>query len=209
MADSSIEFLEYIPDDEIRDQADLYREEICPGGEVPLDIFNIIEFDLDIEIVPTPNLKTSADTETVLLSDFKTILVDNDEFLDTRYENRIKFSLAHELGHIQLHKDLVKNFFPSSIDEYVDIMQSITESQYGRFEFQAYEFAGRLLVPKEKLVDKLKEHKDDINEFLERFPGGETYLPAHLATNINDFLGVSSKVVEKRIVKEGVDLKNL
>jgi Zn-dependent peptidase ImmA (M78 family) len=209
MAKDGFDNLAFIPDQEIREKADIYRETICPKQEIPLDIFTIIEFDLDIDIQPIPNLKTSADTETVLLSDFSTILVDRDDFMDDRFQNRMTFSIAHELGHIELHQRLIDDFFPDSVDEYIETLLKVSEIQYRRFEYQAYEFAGRLLVPRDKLVNELKKERDNIQRFLAEFPGPSDYLAAHVATNINGKFGVSSDVIEKRIDKEGIDLSEI
>ncbi len=209
MSNSGFEFLEYIPDEDIRREADNYRQRICPGGELPLDIFNIIEFDEEIEIIPISGLRGSADTETILLSDFKTILIDNDEFLDPRKENRLRFTLAHELGHICLHKNKAINFFPENIDEYIEIMMSVDESQYSRFEFQAYEFAGRLLVPIEELKNEVIKLNNEIDKYLQIYPGGGNDMIPYLAPKINGKFGVSTDVIERRLEKEGIDFLNL
>lgn len=209
MSNTGFEYLKFISDEDIRRQADIYRQQICPEGVVPLDIFNIIEFDLDLEIRTVPGLRTAADTETVLLSDFKTILVDKDDFVDPRKENRLKYTLAHELGHICLHKSKTKNFLPRSVNEYIEIMLSVDESQYGRFEYQAYEFAGRLLVPKDKLIYELTGLSGEIENFLNDHPEGTNDLIPHLASKINDRFGVSTVVIEKRLEKEKIELLNL
>ena len=44
--------------------------------------------------------------EALLVGDLKTIAVDRDVFMDPRAENRLRFSVAHELGHLILHRDV-------------------------------------------------------------------------------------------------------
>ncbi|MFI5224572.1 MAG: ImmA/IrrE family metallo-endopeptidase, partial [Nitrospirales bacterium] len=62
-----------------------------------------------------------------------------------------RFSVAHEIGHLILHRDIYAGLQHATAAEWFDYISAIPEVEYGWVEWQAYEFAGRLLVPPEPL----------------------------------------------------------
>lgn len=87
-------------------QADELRQRWWPSDALPVPVLDLAEFDLGLELVPKPNLRRAGDIEALLLGDLRTIVVDRDAFMDPRAENRLRFSVAHEIGHLILHADL-------------------------------------------------------------------------------------------------------
>lgn len=77
---------------------------------------------------------------------------------------RIRFSIAHEIGHYVLHKNLIAKLRTSSYEAWKEMQQDLLEALWGRAEFQAREFAGRLLVPPSLLVQELKVLKPLIEQ---------------------------------------------
>ncbi len=120
------------------------------------------------------------------------------------YENRYRFSLAHEVGHIVLHSYLFKDLSYKDTSEYKEFINNIDSKEYGWFESQAYNFAGLVLVPSEHLYVEFnkgcrlleyanKEHLQDFPQF-----------PQYISTWIAKKFIVSQIVILKRLKKEGL-----
>jgi predicted Zn-dependent protease with MMP-like domain len=189
----------------IRKTVEEFRKRYWPQDTIPVDIFEIVEFELDIEIRTIFNLREAGDVDALLLGDLKTIVVDQNDFLNDRAQNRLRFSIAHEIGHLILHQDTFSKIQYSSIDEWITFFQKIPEDQYTWIEQHAYEFAGRLLVPREKLIEKLNEAVA-----LARSSGFDAWDSSgdstrqFVAHGIARYFGVSDQVVEKRLIRENL-----
>jgi len=142
-------FLRY---DRIRPVAEEFLVKYHPKMTVPLPIEEIIEFDLKIDIVPFPNLQKDYSVEGWLSNDMKTIYVD--EGVMDKFENRYRFTLAHELGHRILHEDFYSQTSFNNVAEWISVQDSIDSDQYSWFETQAYDFAGLILVPPSFLLQE-------------------------------------------------------
>lgn len=88
--------------------------------------------------------------------------------------------------------------------DWVKFIHLIPEAEYSYIEQQAYEFAGRLLVPSERLeklfLKSIQKAKDA--NFLSWDKTGDAAL-GFMATPISRIFGVSSEVIEKRLTREG------
>jgi len=144
----------------IRQKADQVRMTYAKKpNALPVDIDSIVEFGYRLSVRPLKNLKSSLDMEGMLSKDRTTIFVDNDTYTDDRFFARHRFTLAHEIGHYELHKDFYLNADFSTPEEWMELLQSIDPAELEWCERHADEFAGRLLVPIEALnaeVDKLR-----------------------------------------------------
>ena len=147
----------FITIEDVRSAVAEFRNQYWPRDTIPVDIFEIVEFELGNEIRTIFNLREAGDVDALLLGDFKTIVVDQNDFLNERAQKRLRFSIAHEIGHLILHRDTFSKIQYSSIDEWIIFFQQIPEDQYYWIEQHAYEFAGSLLVPREKLIEKLND----------------------------------------------------
>ncbi len=120
--------------------------------------------------------------------------------MDDRKQTRVRFSIAHELGHFILHRDILREVAHSSVEEWIHFRQNGPKEQHNRLEFQANEFAGRLLVPVQRLR---KELRSAIAEAKRR---GITDLPdeakQYVANPLGRVFGVSSEVIETRLDRE-------
>lgn len=61
-----------------------------------MDVLAIAEFDLNLEIRPITGLKEDSDVDALLLGDWQTLIVDQQQYLDDRFISRLRFSIAHE-----------------------------------------------------------------------------------------------------------------
>jgi len=78
-------------------------------------------------------------------------------YMDDRFENHLRLTFAHELGHFILHRPLLEELDMQTIDDYIGFFDTEKDETYSRFEYQADEFAGRLLVPTGQLQKRLEE----------------------------------------------------
>jgi len=150
---------------EIKTKADAFRKKYW-GDSVPVDIENIIEFKLGLEMRPVPNLSQRSDVEAGISSNWKILIVDKDIYEDERRYSRLRFSLAHEIGHFVLHRELFRSLGITSMTDYYRFAQEKAENGntfHDNVETQASMFANMLLVPREKLLRRreiiLKEKK--------------------------------------------------
>lgn len=195
----------YLPMPEIRAAADAFRNKYWAGKDVPVDILAIVEFDLDMEIRPVPGMREQADVDALLLGDMRTIAVDSALYMDDRIQNRMRYSVAHEIGHKMLHSAIYPAAGISSVDAWIRWMQAIPDDQYSWIEQHAYEFAGRLLVPPERLQTEFdgavaKARKAGFAQWDQSGDAAREYI----ASSICRAFGVSSQVIEKRIEREGL-----
>lgn len=136
----------------------------------PIDILNVIKQFPNVEIMTylefdseesNPGFKArsiSSDAFTINVGDDKYIIVYNDDTSENLVQ-RIRFSLAHEIGHINLH-----HF------EYGETILArgrfgISDKQYNFFEKEADIFANQLLAPPYLILDKWET--EDVVEFFD------------------------------------------
>jgi Zn-dependent peptidase ImmA (M78 family) len=217
----------FITNAEIHARADEFREKYWGGKDLPFEIEEVIEFDLGISIIPLTDLQKRYEMDAFISADLKTITIDNDCYNHVS-RNRVRYSLSHEIGHFVLHEYIYREHFNfKDIAEWFETLNSLPDTEYNKIEYQAYEFAGRLLVPREKLLEEINGLKDSIKKFLDTFPTKPTkptkpkpdmvgedkerkdYLTNYIAELINTPFGVSPIVIKTRLHREGIDLYSL
>lgn len=165
----------------------------------PIDVELLIE-KLGIQII---ELNLPKDIDAFINSKADKIIVNLQTFLNDRYINRVRFSLAHELGHFILHKKLLHQMDYNNIEEYLNFMTDVDPLQYKYFEIQANKFAGRLLVPNNELYNTIKDllydeaFKDDY-----RLLGTDILCMPTLINKLSQKFIVSDETIEYRINDE-------
>ena len=94
----------FIKKEAIWEQADSFR---LKGEAFPVDIDLIVE-KLNIDILPDENISMN-NALAFLSRDRQIIYVDGKKYNDPRFDNPMRFAIAHELGHFTLHKDFYEN----------------------------------------------------------------------------------------------------
>lgn len=189
---------------EIRKLAEDFRAKyVDPPDKIPIPIEEIVEFGLGLEIVPKDRLKSTIDVDGFLSNDLKTIYIDGKIYRDDRYLTRLRFTLAHEVAHYILHEDIIKKSQFRTIEDWIHFREEMSEEDLNWFEQQAYEFAGRLLVPKEHLIKALEEQQEKIEAYksLVTNDNDERLIDA-ISKVICDKFRVSPTVIYKRIRSE-------
>lgn len=182
----------------IKSKADNFRSKHW-GDSVPIDIENIIDFKLKIKLIPVPSLRYQCDTEAGISSNWKYMYVDKDSYEDERNNSRLRFSLAHEIGHFVLHKDVYQSLGIYTFDDYYEF--TVEQSENGcKFhkdvEIQANIFANILLVPRENLYSEreriLQKNKEKLKDII---PKNKQLVDSYLAKELAPTFDVSEEVL--------------
>lgn len=141
-----------------------------------------------------------------LKTDLTAIVVDYDFYMNDKYANRMRFSFAHEVGHFFLHKNVLSALDLIDPVAWKNFILDLPEDEYSNFEWQANEFAGRLLVPHSDLVTAVEEAVNIIKEnhladYLENDPDA---VLSRVAPTICKPFGISTDVIKMRVSREGL-----
>ena len=177
----------------INKKADFFRGQYW-DSKIPVDIEKIISVKLKIDIFPIPDMMDQCNTDVLLLSDWESIYVDYKMYYDERFQNRLRFSYAHEIGHFVLHKEIYKSFNISSYEDYIKYISYIPQEQYSKLETQANMFANHLLISREKLKKELNKEMARSKELIQGDIDKDTLLP-YLAIPLAKKFGVSEKPI--------------
>jgi len=176
---------------------------------LPVDIEAALEFTLAVGIIPIPGFQQSYSVEGSLSMDLSVIYVD--DYVFRAVETRYRFTLAHELGHILLHKNLFNHLNVGTIADWKREYRKISENAYFSLEMQAYDFAGLVLVPPDHLkLNFMKMVSDNKAKFIEAAKKGMTrtkildYFMSQAIYRLGRIFNVSTYVIEKRIGKDNL-----
>ena len=122
---------------------------------LPIPIEQIAEKKLRLKVFEEMDLKKNYDIDAFLASDLRTIFIDFNLYMN--FENRARFTIAHEIGHVILHGKLFQKFDINSVEMLGNMAAKITDEDYRWLEYQVYSFASHVLVPKQSLHDEIKK----------------------------------------------------
>lgn len=200
----------YFSNQEIHARVDAFRAGLEHDlREVPIDATYIAEIDLKLKPIPLHGLWADLNIDAALTSDLQGYYVDEESYecilekVQNNHwlENRLRFSVAHEIGHLVLHGDILTSLGFNDIHEYLAWRHTCYAGPSP--EYQADEFAGRLLVPREILLEEYdricatvaNEHED-----WRRIEGTRERVARKLAPRF----GVNYQVIETRLDREGI-----
>jgi hypothetical protein len=195
----------------------IHRQDLCKHADeirsiywreniLPIDMEKIIELRLGLDIEPIHGLFSMIDTDAWLKIDLSGIVVDYDSYMNEKFANRLRFSLAHEIGHYFLHKDIYSKLPFGSLEDWKVFMANVGEGVYKDFEWQANEFAGRFLVPYDILVIRVKEaikiiKQKKLVDYLKQEPDA---VLSRIAPFLRKLFGISEIVIKTRVQNEGL-----
>ena len=115
---------------------------------------------------------------------------------------RLRFSVAHELGHYVLHRKKAEQQKFQSFEEFFRWTRTNGGEKYP-LEQAANEFAGRLLVPRGRLKNNFSQTVEKIDSVT---PDWQTSIDSlrRFALNINNIYGVNPRVIEVRLERESL-----
>lgn len=128
-----------------------------PSLEIPIPIEDIVELSLKLNIVTHKDLFKTLLIDGFLSSDLTELHINEEHYMGST--NRYRFTLAHEVGHLVLHSSASK--MCKSIEDWkAHVLGSGPLSNFR--ETEANEFAGCVLMPKEKAIQSFEIHKQQI-----------------------------------------------
>jgi Zn-dependent peptidase ImmA (M78 family) len=191
--------------EEVRDAAEVFRRQHAKLAEkLPVDVFYVAELDLRLNLIPFPDSMTKFAFDAAITPDFESIYIDQESYVllergpAWKY-NRLRFSVAHELGHFVLHKAIALKLGFKSFEEFKEWTKTYRGMKH-TVEQGANEFAGRLLVPVEALIkfyDAFVEHSGPDWE-------PSPVLRAKFSNRAASKFGVNADVIGVRLDREGI-----
>lgn len=177
--------------------ADAFLARYHPSGSIPVPLEEIVELKLHIDLFLALGLQGATGLPAALSHDLKKIYVD--ERMYKRELHRFRSSLAHELGHYVLHRDIARQLSVKSEAEYKYLLQAIPDRSARSFEIQAWNFAGLVLVPEKALhelatpaIGKTKSAGVSLRDNL-------AVVQKQIAHHIAKHFQVSEEVVKRRL----------
>jgi hypothetical protein len=184
--------------DQLRGFAAEFLRKHNPEDQIPVPIEEIAESGLGLDIIPIPGLQRAIEIDGFVSSDLSAITVD--QFVLENRLARYRFTLAHEIAHLYLHRGIFEQLRFSTIAEWKNFQLQVDAGDYSWLEWQAYSFAGLALVPPEHLrrefeICAKRAEEDGLT------PGSEAAL-WYIVEVLTGLFQVSRGVLEKRIAKD-------
>jgi Zn-dependent peptidase ImmA (M78 family) len=148
-------------------------------------------------------LRDLLEVDGFISSDLTCITVD--QFVLERRVNRYRFTLAHELGHWYLHRELYAELKFGSVSEWKQFQIEVDKADYDWLEYQAYAFAGLVLVPTGPLKAQFQSAADAAERIgFSRLGEPEAFFECVTET-LREVFQVSDAVIAKRLRSENLD----
>ena len=200
-----VPYLEY---EDIRQGANVFLGRYYPAKSIPLPIERIVEQNLQLDIVPIPNLLKDHRVDGFIKSNGREIVID--EFICDRRPARYRFTLAHEVGHLQMHLGLFTKVGIGRVQDWIAFWNDLSEKSRRYLEWQANAFAGLVLVPGEHLESEIRSWVGKFSREIiiaRNAKISEESIEDQLRKAISDQIclrfEVSPEVINRRIDKEG------
>jgi Zn-dependent peptidase ImmA (M78 family) len=185
--------------------AQTFLTEYHPSLEIPIPIEKIVDVKMGLDIVPIPNLYRDFDLSGYLTRDRSAIFVD--EFQADNYEEKYRYTLAHEIGHYTLHESFYENLPFETSDEYVKWRMSIPPEEMSWFETHGDWFAGQVLLPTNRLEEICSKVAKKYRNIFSKFETIPDDIWSYISNEIARHFEVNPPVAEIRIKKENIPQK--
>jgi len=170
--------------------------------DVPVDVDEMAEFDVDIRVETRKGLHADRGIEGAITQDLTTILIDDGLFTKNI---RWRVTIAHEMAHAVLHADFIRALASDDDEAWKSANLGISGADNDVLEAEAQIFADALLVPDASLtrlhaevIEKLKRSGREVHEV-------SSASKEHLAGDIARQLEVPTRMVERRLASLSLD----
>lgn len=185
----------------IEDAAESFLQKYHPERLLPIPIEEILDLKLGINIIPVPGLFNLHNIDAFLSSDLNGLYIDHDH-LEYRY-SRARYSLAHEVGHLMLHRDYLSQLKIDSLEMWKKIVLG-KGTGHAMMETQANMFASFLLMPLHHLDIEFKKVKAELqaDPFFNqaKFLLDDLTLAPFVAGKIGRIFDVSEEAAQYRLI---------
>jgi hypothetical protein len=127
---------------------------------IPVDIERLIEIGFGVKFQFEIGLNQRVGIDALLLNTRPVQIAIDEEQYWADDQHRVRFSLAHEIAHLYLHKNVYKGISFANSTEWRDFMLDVPIQTHLWLEKQANHFAGCLLVPSDLLANRLAKHRE-------------------------------------------------
>ena len=189
----------YISYEETEEKANEFLSKYNPNREIPVPIEEIVELKLEISIIPKMKMLSQHGIDAFLSADFTELYIDQEHYMSQ--SNRSRFTLAHEVGHYVLHKDIIKSI--NTLEQWKDYLLG-QGSRRAIYEIQADNFAGCLLMPQPEVIEEFSKQKEIAITKLKSVGMNEPenkILISFIANEVARKFNVSPKAAEIRLLK--------
>lgn len=144
-----------LPDVPFRDQSTMsdiasrFLARYWPSGAVPVNIEEILDVALGIHLITIPNPWQSFEIDGYIAPAGTELYLD--DWMYWNRPTRARFTIARELGHLYVHRDVLDAAGYSNSDGYRRFLYSLSPDYIDRLKLQANDFAGLALVPDDGL----------------------------------------------------------
>ena len=191
------------------DAAETFRRQYLAqaGGTLPVDVFSVVELQLRLDVIPFDDLLAKYRIDAALTQDFTGLYVDAESYVfwekgPVWKQNRLRFTVAHEIGHWVLHRDYAAKVKFASFDQFARHFKGEDPARYW-LEQGANEFAGRLLIPVERLRELFDQFAGQISAIMPNWLQSED-LRFKFAEQVAPKFGVHTQSVLTRLDRESL-----
>ena len=186
-----------------------FRQKYLIGAlaHLPVDVFTLTELEFKLDIIPFDDLYEKYEVDAALVQDFSGIYVDAEAYIiwekGPRWkQRRLRFSVAHELGHYILHREIAAGLKFNSFADFA-LWTKGNQGQQHTLEQTANEFAGRLLVPVERLRGEFESFAQAAKNIIPNWYTNPAMRHA-FAERTRPVFEVNTQVIEARLYREGI-----
>ena len=127
-----------------------------------------------------------------------------DEYIYSSHPRRYRFSLAHEIAHACIHQKVFRELAFTDIEGWRRCQQLISDADHNWLEWQAYVFAGLILVPPDPLKERFHAAVVRVAEAGLSLDTASEAARRAIAQDLARQFDVSTSVVEKRLEKDSL-----
>ena len=176
-------------------------------NRTPIDVFTFFEVDLGLDPIPFDGLTAKYRVEAAITADFTGIYLDAEQYalMEKGPEwklNRLRFTVAHELAHYFLHRDVPQTQHFATMPAFANWTANYGGRKF-TLEQEANEFAGRLLVPDTRLAAHFDEFAPQAEKLIPGFMRSSP-LRDQFAERVAPRFGVNPQVVAVRLDRDGI-----
>lgn len=192
--------IKYLAPQVIEAAAEAFLDKYHPERSLPIPVEEILDLKLGVNIVPIPGLLNLHNVDSFLALNLNELYIDHDQ-TEYRY-NRVRYSLAHETGHLVLHRAYLESLKIDSVEAWKEIILGRgTAHKY--LETQANMFGGFLLMPSQLLereFEKIKEKLRNQTLFKTTSLPDDKVLAEYAARDIAQIFDVSEEAARYRLL---------